>query len=139
VVCYTTKPAAGGMIASRGFVDLRLTVRADDAAAGTSRTVILNSEAPSPYADGWFALADKEERVRARNLAGSGVLLVERGGSLELTILTTSEIGGKVPAPVVNSATGGALHGILVGMADVFRKQSADVRVVGADTGSSWW
>jgi len=49
VVCYTTKPAAGGMVSSRGFVDLRFTVRVDDPAAGTSRTVILNSEArPSP-------------------------------------------------------------------------------------------
>lgn len=89
---YSTAPAAGGLVSSRAFCDLRFTCRAQ---AGEETTNVISSAPPDDFAAGWFGLTDKGGQVRARNLPGNGVRLVGDGSRLGFTLVTTSQIGGQ--------------------------------------------
>jgi len=109
---YTTRPAARGLISGRSFVDMRCaTCGVDGEGRRTLHTVL--SAPPAEHSAEWFELTDREGAVRARNLPGTGVRLVEVGSSVLFTLVSAAEIGGRLPAALVNGATGGSLLGIV--------------------------
>ena len=123
VCCYNTKPAAGGFISSRSFVDIRVkrTTRLSDGCVSLSGSSFeARPELDRDAVGGWLALADGQGLVRARNLSGSGLKISERmAGSakvVDIVMITTSEIGGSLPVGVVNGATGDALFSLVTGL-----------------------
>jgi len=119
LVSYYTAPAAMGLISGRSLVDLRV---AKTTQVGGSTVIETTSITPGEAmlcgiaeVGEWYAMADAAKLVRAVNVSGSGSRLVGKegvsGGAVEVqwTMITTIDLGGSLPAGLVNSATGGAL------------------------------
>ena len=68
VVCFTSKPQAGGIISARAFAGVRHTRRTQH--EGTVRIVLSVCDAPAEYARTWFDMTDAEKCVRASSFPG---------------------------------------------------------------------
>lgn len=163
VCAYTTKPAAGGMISGRAFVDLRHTRRLVTTVPpkeGSGECVELVEYVSSSAGGQWSdpsalppCLADEVdgalgmrtylELVReaklqmAYNQVGGGLTVRERLDEatgevlVDMHSLSCSEIGGRVPVSIVNSATAGAMCAVYEGLGKQLKEQFPGSGMVG--------
>lgn len=126
-VCgFCSRPAAMGLISGRAFADLRGTRRltaADGAVeyVTTSVTPSAAARAAAAASAEWIGWAEAAGLVTARNLRGSGVRLREAaqpdGSTLvQWTMITCTELGGRLPVRLSNAATAGALAAFCLGL-----------------------
>ena len=116
ICSYTTQPAAAGVIKPRLFVDCRRFYTRSDGACVDTRVH-------------WGGADDQvatKGYVRGANLPGGGLLVehVQAGGDpnqpkqlVRVTMVAHTEIGGWLPASLVNASTAGVLLELLQGMA----------------------
>lgn len=130
VVAYRTSPGAGGLVSSRGFVDVRVRTQRKNGILMISsfEAPLAGDVATETRAPDYFQRAvDAKGIVRARNLAGSGTRLTEiRQKSndvvLDICMVTASDLGGMLPSAIVNPAVASAFHEILLGLARELQK-----------------
>ena len=126
--CSCTYPVLGGMISGRGFIDVRaVSVSVADGNDPLETHYSAQQALPAhlfdsaPAAQRWAALAAADKLLLARNLPGGGSRMVERRGPdgqllLELLFITATELHGGLPVELVNSATGGRLHALILNL-----------------------
>ena len=152
VVTYTTKPAAGGLISGRAFMDMRHTHRSCHVVSGdeSSPEPPLVRYASASVGGQWgedvesltacglldeigareyLELVKEARLVRGFNLPGGGLAVEERIDDetgercVDVIALSSTEIGGRVPTSVVNSATAGAMVAVFVGLGKALERQ----------------
>jgi len=126
--CSCTYPVLGGMISGRGFIDVRaVSVSVADGNDPLETHYSAQQALPAhlfdsaPAAQRWAALAAADKLLLACNLPGGGSRMVERRGPdgqllLELLFITATELHGGLPVELVNSATGGRLHALILNL-----------------------
>lgn len=160
VVTYTTRPAAGGMISGRAFLDLRHTVRTvRHEGLSDGRRLELVEFASASAGSQWFEPAALEAALeagrgigggaylelvhdarltRAVNHAGGGLTVCERLEEstgervVDVVALSCSDIGGRVPTSIVNSATAGAMCATVSGLGKALKEKVPGSMLVGA-------
>jgi hypothetical protein len=126
--CSCTYPVLGGMISGRGFIDVRaVSVSVADGNDPLETHYSAQQALPAhlfdsaPAAQRWAALAAADKLLLACNLPGGGSRMIERRGPdgqllLELLFITATELHGGLPVELVNSATGGRLHALILNL-----------------------
>ena len=132
VVAYRSASAMAGLIAGRSFVDVRYTTTSED---GESQIMSSSCSAPVETtereaacgATEWLRRADDElHLVRATNFSGGGIAIRRRVSEVEgrgervvvdVDMMSTTALGGKLPAWMIKSATAAAMKQLLGNMA----------------------
>lgn len=122
IIAFCIKPVTIAMlpvIAARGLMDVRTTRRTSGVLTCCSYEAVAD-ELPAEAGAGvsaWRALCEKKGFVHARNLPGGGVRFTEHDGVVDVVMLAATEFGGRVPASVLNGATGKALVKLVADLA----------------------
>ena len=152
IVTYTSQPAAHGIISARAFLDLRCTMRATVPAASAAPATQLVSYSSASSGKQWAegleaAVADEISAahylelvrrggyVRGFNLVGGGLRVDERIDAesgerfVDVVAISASEIGGRLPVGIVNSATAGAMCALFNALGTALTKQHPGCRM----------
>ena len=128
IVCYCSTPAAAGLIASRGLVDIRTCVHRPSSQSDCVDIVSSTGWAPDEASckglqelKEWQKLAVKGGLILGRNMIGCGFRLHERlvgdVRAVDMDLITCTELFGnigRIPPSILNGAIAGVMKDMMV-------------------------